>query len=330
MSDSLPPDGGPGPFDGWDLEGMLSGENVWLPDGMRPVARTLAALRSAPMRAELADEAAARAAFRDIMPAGRGGPAQAGRDPGDAHTLILPAPAPDTVLPAPAPAPARSLGASARPRPRHAHRRPPQRGRWGSKALLGAVGGAAAVVIVGGVALAGGFSGVGGQQGLLGHNAGATSAAPQTSIAGSNGVEGTAAKEPTASPSPSRTAGQQSAGGSGATSGPSALCRQYLEFFEHSKSQSDRAAENGDFQQLSQLAGGPWHVIGYCMGLQPWALTPKQPESYSDGIGVSPPGSQGQAKSGQQSGDAGDGATGNGAGSGQNAAGPGQGTQNQP
>ena len=48
MSDSLPPNGGPDPYDGRDLEGLLSGENVRLPDGMRPVAGTLAALRAAP------------------------------------------------------------------------------------------------------------------------------------------------------------------------------------------------------------------------------------------------------------------------------------------
>jgi hypothetical protein len=75
MSDSLPPDGGPEPFDGWDLEGLLSGENVWLPSGMRPVAGALDSLRSAPMRAELSGEAAARAAFREIMVSARSEPA---------------------------------------------------------------------------------------------------------------------------------------------------------------------------------------------------------------------------------------------------------------
>src|SRR5262249_29703757 len=89
MSDSLPPHGGPNPYDGWDLEGMLSGTNVWLPDGMRPVARTLSALRAAPTGAELSGEASARAAFRQVMQANRTGP---GRGAGDGHTLILPAP----------------------------------------------------------------------------------------------------------------------------------------------------------------------------------------------------------------------------------------------
>ena len=75
MSDSLPPNGGLDPFDGPDLEGLLSGENVRLPDGMRPVARTLAALRTVPTRAELSGEEAARAAFREFMLPGRNEPA---------------------------------------------------------------------------------------------------------------------------------------------------------------------------------------------------------------------------------------------------------------
>jgi hypothetical protein len=89
MSDSLPPHGGPDPYDGWDLEGMLSGTNVWLPHGMRPVARTLSSLRAAPTRAELSGEASARAAFRQVMQANRTGPGGPGRGAGDGHTLIL-------------------------------------------------------------------------------------------------------------------------------------------------------------------------------------------------------------------------------------------------
>lgn len=55
MSESLPPkNGGPSPYDGWDLKGLLPDGNVWVSEGMRPVAGTLAALCSAPMRAELA------------------------------------------------------------------------------------------------------------------------------------------------------------------------------------------------------------------------------------------------------------------------------------
>ena len=304
MSDSLPPNGGPGPFDGWDLEGLLSGENVRLPDGMRPVARTLASLRSAPMPAELSDEARARAAFREIMLAGRSGSAPPGGVPGDARTLILPARAADSgphVVP--------------RPRPRHAHRRPPRRGRWGARALVGAAGGAAAVVIVGGIALAGVFSGGNGHPGVPGSSSGGTSAAPQATHPAPNGVEGTASKEPTASPTPSHSAGQQSSSGANTSPGPSELCRQYLDFIGHQGSRSDQAAERDDLQRLSNLAGGAWHILGYCMQLQPWAMTPDHSGSDPGGLGFpansqdSPGvgGSQDQGGPGQQPGDAGDG-----------------------
>jgi hypothetical protein len=274
MSDSLPPNGGPGPSGGWDLEGLLSGENVRLPDGMRPVSRTLAALRSAAMPAELSDEAAARAAFREIMLPGRSGSAPPVGAAGDARTLILPGRAAD---PAPHVAP--------RPRPRHAHRRPPRHGRWGTRVLVGAASGAAAVVIVGGIALAGVFSGGNGHPGLLGSSPGATSAAPQPTHPGSNGVEGTASKEPTATPTPSHPAGQPSPSGANASPGPSELCRQYLGFIGHQGSRSDRAAERDDVQRLSRLAGGPWHVLGYCLQLQPWAMTPDHSGADSGGLG---------------------------------------------
>ena len=302
MSDSLPPNGGPGPFDGWDLEGLLSGENVRLPDGMRPVARTLASLRSAPMRAELSDEARARAAFREIMLAGRSGSAPPGGAAGEARTLILPARAADP-------------GPHVVPRPRHAHRRPPRHGRWGARVLVGAAGGAAAAVIVGGIALAGVFSGGNGHPGVLGGSSGATSAAPQATHPGPNGVEGTASKEPTASPTPTHSGGQQSSSGANTSPGPSQLCRQYLEFIGHQGSRSDRAAAADDLRRLSNLAGGPWHILGYCLQLQPWAMTPDHPGSNPGGLGFpansqdSPVGggAQDQGGPGQQPGDAGNG-----------------------
>jgi hypothetical protein len=303
MSDSLPPNGGPGPFDGWDLEGLLSGENIRLPDGMRPVARTLASLRSAPMPAELSDEARARAAFREIALGGRSGSAPP-RPAGDASTLILPAGA--AADPGPHVVP--------RSRPRHAHRRPPRRGRWGTRALVGAASGAAAVVIVGGIALAGVFSGGNGHPGVLGSSSGATSAAPQAASPGSNGVEGTASKAPTPTPTPSHSAGQ-SPGGASASPGPTELCRQYLESIGHQGSRSDRAAARDDVQRLSELAGGPWHVLGYCLQLQPWAMTPDRSSSDPDGLGFpvgsqdagGAGGSQDQGGPGQQPGNAGGG-----------------------
>lgn len=67
MSDSQPSNGGPSLYDGWDLEGLLSGKHARVAEGMRPVAGALAALRAAPVPAELAGEAVARAMFRQIM-----------------------------------------------------------------------------------------------------------------------------------------------------------------------------------------------------------------------------------------------------------------------
>jgi hypothetical protein len=274
MSDSLPADGGPDPYDGRDLQRLLSGDDVPLPEGMRRVARTLDALRAAPMPAELAGEASARAAFRQIMLASDSRPASSGGGADGARTLILPTRA-------------RGAGPRAVTRPRHAHRRPRQRGRWQRKALAGA---AAAAVIVGGIALAGTFSGAGGHPGQLGRSAGATSPAPESGRSNSNGLEGTATKEPTPRPTPSHSAGQQTAGGSGAESEAKALCRQYLAFIMR-PSRSGWAAESDNARQLSNLAGGSWRIVGYCVGLeQPWAMTQKGPGSYSTGPGLPPPG----------------------------------------
>jgi hypothetical protein len=313
MSDSLPPNGGPDPFDGWDLEGLLSGENIWLPGGMRPVAGALDSLRSAPMRAELSGEAAARAVFREIMLAGGRGPGLPGGGADEARTLIQPARSADT-------------GPRAVTRAGPRHRRPPRRGRWRSRTMVGAAGGAAAVVIVGGIALAGAFSGAGGHPGQLARSSGASSAAPQTSSAGSRGLDGSATNEPTVQPTTSHSADGQSSSGSGAASGPSELCRQYLEFIARPESPSEVAAESGDFQQLSNLAGGAWHVLGYCMELQPWAQ--KGSESFSGGLGFPPQpgaqdagGSQGQDRPGQQD-------AGGGSGNGQDVNGLGLGNQN--
>jgi hypothetical protein len=284
MSDSLPPHGGPDPYDGWDLEGMLSGTSVWLPDGMRPVARTLSALRAAPTRAELSGEASARAAFRQVMQANGTGSRWPGRGAGDGHTLILPA-----------------QGAGGGPhavtRPRHSHRRPPRHGRWQPKALAGAVVGAAVVAVVGGVALAGGFSATGGHPGQPRSSSSAVGATTASGHSGSNGLDGNANKAPTAHPTPSHSHAQ-SAGGTGSAAQAAELCRQYLAFFTHHE--SDWAKENDIARQLNKQAGGSRHIFSYCVRLpQPWAMTPKGPGSDLDGPGLSPPGdSQGGPGSG--------------------------------
>lgn len=278
MSDSLPPDGGPGPYDGRDLEGMLSGANVWLPDGMRPVAGTLSALRAAPTRAELAGETSARAAFRQVMQANGTGSGWPGRGTVDGHTLTLPAQGADG-------------GVRVVTRPRHSHRRPPRRGRWQPKALAGAAVGAAAVAVVGGVALAGGFSAAGGHPGQAGRSSSAVGATTASGHSGSNGLDGTASTQPAAHPSPSHSNEQQSGGGTDPAAKAAALCRQYLAFFARHGSQSDLTEESETVRQLSDLAGGSWRISSYCVRLQqPWAMTPKGPGSDLDGPGLSPSG----------------------------------------
>jgi hypothetical protein len=271
MSDSLPPNGGPDPYDGWDLEGMLSGANVWLPDGMRPVAETLSALRAAPARVELAGEASARAAFRQVMRANGTGSDWPGGGAADGHTLVLPAQG-------------AGGGSHAVARPRHSHRRPPRRGRWQPKALAGAAVGAIAIAVVGGVALAGGFSGVGGQPGRPAGSASAAGATTPSGHPGSNGLDGSASKQPTAHPASSHSNEQQPGGG---TDSATALCRQY---FTHYESQSDWAKKSDTIDRLSDLAGGSRRIFNYCVHLQPpWAMTSKGQGADLDGPSLSPP-----------------------------------------
>jgi hypothetical protein len=265
MSDSQRPNGGPGPYDGWDLDGLLSGENVTLPEGMRPVARTLDALRVAPMRAELAAEEAARTAFRQIMLSGGTGQAWPVAGTDDSRTLVL-----------------ASRAADGGPRPAsgpHRHRRPPRRAPWQAKALVGA---AAAVVIVGATVLVSTLSGAGGHPGQSVHSAAAASATSASSRAGSPGLEGSGAKEPTAKPT--ATAAQQSGTGAGAGSEPGALCRQYFASFMHQE-----PAKHQLFQQLSTLAGGSANVVNYCLDvLQPWSALPQEPGNYPGVAGPGP------------------------------------------
>ena len=311
MSDSLPPTGGSDSYDGWDLEGLLSGENVWLPEGMRPVAGTLASLRAAPMRAELVGEAAARAAFRQIMQSGRSGPAWTSGGADDARTLILPA-----------------RTAAGGPRvatgPRHSHRRPRRRRRWQPKALLGGAVGAA-IVIIGGIALAGAFPGVGGHPAQSGDSPGTSATARSGgAVPSSGGLEGSAKKEAPAvlAPTASASGGQPSSSGSGAESERSALCRQYWAFFAHPESHADWVAEQRALHKLSELAGSPWNVPRYCGDYDQWGFTPQgavpDPGDDQGGPGTPSPSDQpGKSKS-QSHADNGNGNSGNGNGKGGN------------
>ena len=101
--------------------------------------------------------------------------------------------------------------------------------------------------------------------------------------------------------------------------GPSELCRQFLESFAHPGSRSDWAAERDDLQQLSSLAGGARHILGYCTQLQPWAMTQDQSGADPGGLGFpgDSPGSAGaggpagQGGPGQQQANGGNGGGGN-------------------
>ena len=262
MSDSLPPDEGAVPYEGQDLEGLLSGNGEPFPAGLRPVAQTLDALRAAPMRGELGGEAAARADFRRLMlGAGNG----AWSSDGSERTLILPVEA---------------AGVGPRPQQgRHRRRRPVRRGHLQAKALAG-VAAAAAVVVVGVAALTGTFSGSGSPSGQSSSSASASTASSRVTTP-SKGVEGSATRAP--SPTPSKPSG----GGAGPQ--PSELCREYWAP-EYPMSPQDR---NALFQQLRDLADGQ-RVFPYCLQFIQHSGSANQGNQDSHGAGDGPPGHSGK------------------------------------
>jgi hypothetical protein len=312
MSGSFPPGGGRDPYEGDDLDGLLSGNGDPLPEGLQRVARTLDALRDAPMPAELDSEAAARAAFRKIMRPGESGSAPAWSASGtrDSRTLILPPGAADDrpILPLSA--------ADSGPRPvpgRHRRRRAPQRERWQVKALVAA---AAVVLVAGGAAALANtlFSG-GGHPAAVGSSARVRSSGPASTSPGPDSVQGSGKPEVTAAPA--NSSGQSD-------NGPSSteLCREYFDFFAHPGQQS-YSTVSSVLDQLSSRAGGASSVYYYCEGLlQPWAV-PQGPGS-SAGMSGYPipggfPGQQGSQKHGEQGpepGGNGNGGNGNGNGEG--------------
>jgi hypothetical protein len=292
MPVSQPRRGGSGPYDGRDLDGLLSGGNVIVPEGLRQVARTLDALRVAPMRAELAGEAAARAAFRQLMVSSE-------------STLVLPAQA-----------------SGAQPRPaahpgRHRHRRPSQRGRWQAKVLVAA---AAAVVLGGAAALASTLSSSGGHPGQAGQSPNAVGGSSKASVPGSR-VEGTGKREPTAKPTP--TAASQS--GTSTTPAPAALCSQYFAFAGHPGSASNSGTKNELYRQLSVLAHGQRNVNDYCTRLlNPWAATPHEPDNFPGMPGPGSPPFNGSQGGNSPTGHGGIGNSGTGSGNVGNQGGPGR------
>jgi hypothetical protein len=251
MPDCQPLDWGPESYDDADLgvllsgdedlDALLSGATGGLPDTLRPLAETLAALGAAPGHRELGGEAAARRAFLLFVRT-----APAGSAPGAPGQPAGPGPLVPRLVP--------GRMSSARPphRPRHRRRSPWPR-RRAALVLLGA-----AAVVTGVVALAGVFAGSGRP---LEHPGPAGSTAPAAAAASTGArrpeLEGGASAEP--SPPPRAAASPQATVLTGGET--MALCRQYLQSFGRP---GGREAESGIVGQLSSAAGGPWNVRDYC------------------------------------------------------------------
>jgi hypothetical protein len=242
MPDSLlPPGWGLAPFDERDLDAVLAGKTADVPVALRPVADVLAALRAAPVPAELYGEANAMAEFRAL------GLGQAGR------------PAPTMLLEAlPAGSRARSGRQPARHRVRPARRHPLRRATL-RPAVLSAV--AAAAVIVVAVLVTGNFAGpLRDIAHMASPSAGASFPKGSTGHSAAPGVETTSAgREPTASPSvPHSTASAQSV--------LSNSCRAYYSYYKHPEGLSYWATQLSLWDQLTKLTGTDnwFKVYQYC------------------------------------------------------------------
>jgi hypothetical protein len=242
MSDSQPPPWDPASFDDRDLDAMLSGELTDVPGPLGPVAGTIAALRAAPARAELAGEAAARDAFRRHL----------------AAPVTSAAPASF----ASAPRKARRVSAADRPpHPRpHSHRRrrrPVCPRPWQAVALLGG----AAAVAAACAAFAGVFSGPGVKQSVSAGSPSATVTGLPTGGAGSPPV--LAGGDPTKVVTPQPTA--TGPGGQQAAERPTSAQQLCQEYFELLKSPGTRWGQQAmeDYFKLSKLASSP-DVYHYC------------------------------------------------------------------
>jgi hypothetical protein len=242
MPDSLlPPGWGLAPFDERDLDAVLAGKTADVPVALRPVADVLAALRAAPVPAELYGEANAMAEFRAL------GLGQAGR------------PAPTMLLEAlPAGSRARSGRQPARHRVRPARRRALRRAVLRPAALLGAV---AAAVIVFAVLVTGNFVGPFRD---IAHMASPSARTP--SATGSTGhsaaprVEtSSAGHETTAPPSATHSSAP-------AQSVLSNSCQAFYSYSKHPEGLSYWATQRSLWDQLTKLTGtDDWFkVYQYC------------------------------------------------------------------
>ena len=243
MPDSLqPPNWDPAPFDERDLDTVLSGETADIPDALRPVADTLAALRAAPTRAEFSGEANIMAEFRALAEFQALGLREAQHSAGPADTLELPA------LPA---------GHGRRRAARHRTRRHVPPVSWRTGSLMGV---AAAAVIVIAVAFFGNLPGP--ILRITGHAStpsppslqGAGSKDSKTGNAKPSGSHPASAPSPMWSPSPTPST---------SPSPSELLCRSYLAGLRHPESEAEVSLRN----KLATLAGGadPGQVSLFCI-----------------------------------------------------------------
>jgi hypothetical protein len=288
MPDSQqPPSWGPA-YHERDLDVLLSGEAGNTPVALRRVATTLAALRVAPTARELSGEAEARAAFREMArpqalwtaPVEHGIVAQ--------DTLVLPPaeyllPPADRRRPRAAGQPAgRLLLRADRRRPRAArHRR--RRSTWdGRRAAIAWTSVGVVAVIVIAVAVTGAIPGsIGQMMSFGGHpTSAASSPAPNRPAPGSLDGNGRAS-HPTPSPPVTGTPVVSPS----ATTSRGTLCREFLQ----SLWQRNATAWRALFKELTQLAGSPDKVPGYCSSF--WANEPRMyPTPPAGGLPAGPGG----------------------------------------
>jgi len=248
MPDSQqPPSWGPAYHDR-DLDALLSGDAGNIPVVLRPVESTLAALRAAPSRRELSEEAAARAAFRAIVQRRVPWAPPAEQGIVTADTLILP----------PAIGPAeRLLTPADRRTPRHRRRR--GGGGWGGhRSVIALTSVAAAAVIVIAVAVTGGLPGSVGQT-FGGHPTGAAASSAGTGRT-QNSLEGTGVSHPTPPAAVSSAGSAPASVSPSAATSPTTFCRELFEPL----GRQNRTMWGALLRQLTQLAGGRDKIRSYC------------------------------------------------------------------
>jgi hypothetical protein len=240
MPDSpLLPFWGPAPFEERDLDAVLSGETADIPEALRPVADTLAALRVAGGPAELSGEAAIMAEFRALAGSRARGLGEAARHAGPAAARQLPA------LPGKRPR-GRAAG-------RHGRRSAaPMYRRAGT--LIAAA--AAAAAIVAAVVFTGNLTGPMHRAAHSGHAPSASSSPP--------GLQATGATvHPADSPHARRSPSASPSSPPSSSSDQGRLCHALYRDLAHPGAASHEAMA-ALFQELSNQAGGPGRVFGYC------------------------------------------------------------------